>query len=373
MLDSDGGLALGLWSRRSAVRTDRRRAAYLLWGGWGLASWAVFSFSTGIFHPYYTSALAPAVAVLAASALVLLWDRSGRSRAWSAALAAAVLGTAALAALLLARAGGFLPWLAPTALALAVVAAVAVLLRSVSAVRSRSPGGVAIGRVAIVAAAIAVLAGPASYSIATVGRSLSGSNPLGGPAGGSGDAAIGPGGSPGTGSLSGLATLGGSSRALGGSRGAAQLRLAALPGSFGARSVGRAGGAAGGQQVLGVSTALVRYLEAHQDGARYMAAAVGSTPAAGLALESGRNVIDIGGFMGGDPSPSLARLQDLIRSGQLHYVVLGAERGPGGGSARGSSSASRARDRWVERHGKAVKISGQARSGVTLYYLAASA
>ncbi|HEU0317899.1 MAG TPA: glycosyltransferase family 39 protein, partial [Solirubrobacteraceae bacterium] len=43
------GLALGLWSTRRARRTDSARAAYLLWGGWAVVSWAVFSFSQGIF------------------------------------------------------------------------------------------------------------------------------------------------------------------------------------------------------------------------------------------------------------------------------------------------------------------------------------
>ncbi len=119
------GLALGLWSRRAAPRTDPARSAYLLWGGWGLVSWAVFSFSKGIFHPYYTTALAPAVAVLAAAGLIVLWDRSRRSARWSAVLAAAVIATSALAALLLGRTGGFLPWLAPATLAMGVIAAAA--------------------------------------------------------------------------------------------------------------------------------------------------------------------------------------------------------------------------------------------------------
>ena len=82
------GLVLGLWTRRGAPRTDLARSAYLLWGGWGLVSFIVFSFSQGVFHPYYTTALAPAVAVLAAGGLVVMWDRSRRSAGWSAALAA---------------------------------------------------------------------------------------------------------------------------------------------------------------------------------------------------------------------------------------------------------------------------------------------
>ena len=80
------GLLLGLWARRRAPRTDPARSAYILWGGCGVVTWAIFSFSEGVFHPYYTTALAPAVAVLAAGGLVEMWDRARRSIAWAAVL-----------------------------------------------------------------------------------------------------------------------------------------------------------------------------------------------------------------------------------------------------------------------------------------------
>src|SRR5581483_1115451 len=54
------GLGVGLWLTRHARRTDRGRAGWLLWGGWTLITLLVFSKAQGIFHPYYTVALAPA-------------------------------------------------------------------------------------------------------------------------------------------------------------------------------------------------------------------------------------------------------------------------------------------------------------------------
>jgi 4-amino-4-deoxy-L-arabinose transferase-like glycosyltransferase len=50
-------LLVGLWSTRRAQRTDRTRAAVLLWGGWLVVSGLVFSLASGIIHPYYTAAL----------------------------------------------------------------------------------------------------------------------------------------------------------------------------------------------------------------------------------------------------------------------------------------------------------------------------
>ena len=50
-------LLVGLWSTRRAPRTDRTRAALLLWGGWLVVSGLVFSLASGIIHPYSTAAL----------------------------------------------------------------------------------------------------------------------------------------------------------------------------------------------------------------------------------------------------------------------------------------------------------------------------
>ena len=67
------GLVAGLWFTRRAPRTDRTRAALLLWGGWLLATAAVFSFMKGIMHPYYTIALAPAIAAVIGISVRELW------------------------------------------------------------------------------------------------------------------------------------------------------------------------------------------------------------------------------------------------------------------------------------------------------------
>ena len=52
-------LVAGLWFTRRAARTDRTRAGLVLWGGWLLVTAATFSFMAGIFHAYYSVALAP--------------------------------------------------------------------------------------------------------------------------------------------------------------------------------------------------------------------------------------------------------------------------------------------------------------------------
>uniref|UniRef100_UPI0018E56B79 glycosyltransferase family 39 protein n=1 Tax=Nocardia aurea TaxID=2144174 RepID=UPI0018E56B79 len=65
-------------------------AAWLVWGGWLVVHYVVFSFSAGTFHPYYTTAMAPAVGAITGMGGVLMWRAYRESRAWSWVLPAGV-------------------------------------------------------------------------------------------------------------------------------------------------------------------------------------------------------------------------------------------------------------------------------------------
>ena len=82
-------LVAGLVAVGRAPRTDVRRAALLLWGGWLVVTGLVFSLMAGIFHAYYTVALAPAIAALVGIGGRLLWQR--RDRLWARIVLAATL------------------------------------------------------------------------------------------------------------------------------------------------------------------------------------------------------------------------------------------------------------------------------------------
>ena len=188
-------LVVMLWVSRRAVRTDRTRAAALLWGGWLLVTGLVFSFMSGITHPYYTVALVPAIGALAGIAGVRLW----RVRhTWSArtVLATAIAGTAAWAWVLLDRSPSWLPWLR-VVIVIAAVGAAALILAgpAVRAATARSRTVLAVAPVSL--ALIAGLAGPLAYSIDTSATTHTEAIPSAGPsvAGSSG----GPGGAAGAG------------------------------------------------------------------------------------------------------------------------------------------------------------------------------
>ena len=65
-------LAAMAWVSRRAARTDRIRAAALLWGGWVIVTGLVFSYMNGIIHPYYMVALAPGIGALVGIGTMML-------------------------------------------------------------------------------------------------------------------------------------------------------------------------------------------------------------------------------------------------------------------------------------------------------------
>jgi 4-amino-4-deoxy-L-arabinose transferase-like glycosyltransferase len=95
-------------------------------GGWLLVTGLVFSYMAGIIHPYYTVALAPALAALVGIGAVTAW-RARRRLLVRAALAASVLATTAWADVLLNRSAGWLPWLRVVIVACGVAAAAVII------------------------------------------------------------------------------------------------------------------------------------------------------------------------------------------------------------------------------------------------------
>ena len=376
-------LVAALWLTRHAPRTDRARAVIVLLGIWTLVHALVFSTAEGTFHPYYTSAMAPAIAGSSAVGLVLLWRAARTSLVAHVGLAAAVAVTAWTSVELLGRASDFQPWLR---IAVPVLAGLAVL-GSVGLRRS----GATMRRLATAAAAAGILAigaGPASYAVASVDRSLNGNNVLagpasaaqggmGGPGGMRGGGTRGPGGRTGTppaGAVpggggappavpGGSSTTGDGATATGDATGAASGATVTGSSSSSSRSAGGTGG--GGMGGGSISSAVLAYLQANQGAAKYLLAASGSQTTAGVIIQTGEPVVTIGGFGGSDPAPTVAQLAQMVRDGELRYVLVSTN---GRGGPGGSSSS--ALNAWVTAHGTAV--TAVTVDGGTLYEVSAS-
>ena len=345
-----------LWASRRAGRTDRTRAAALLWGGWLLTAGLVLSFMSGISHTYYVVVLAPAIGALAGIGSAKLWEVR---RTWFArvALAVALLVTGALAWVLLGRNAGWFPWLR-VVIILAAVGAACLLLAG-AALR---PGRVRtlLSAAPVSLALVAGLGGPLAYSVETAATAHSGASPSAGPAAVSAfGGRAGPGPFPGAGRVGGA---GGEFRdGFPGAGGRA-------PGDGQERRLGGAGdfsgsGGLGGN--AGAGAALIKLLETGAPGYKWAAATVGSDSAASMELSTGGDLImAIGGFSGSDPAPALAGFQRMVAAHQVHYFVAGG--GFAGGFARGTGSDAAQITSWVESQFKAQSVGGE-----TVYDLAA--
>jgi 4-amino-4-deoxy-L-arabinose transferase-like glycosyltransferase len=336
-------IVAGLAFRLRAPRTDRTRAAILLWGSWLVVSALVFSLSAGIIHTYYTVALAPAIAALVAIGAAVAWRRRDLFAA-RALLALGVIVTAVWAIVLLGRTPSWQPWLHPVIAVASGMAAAGLLMPARVARRLSSATAVI--------ALVACLAGPAAYAAQTIGSAHTGSTPSAGPTSLAGG---GPGGA-------------GFTRGAGGFPGARAGFSRAAGGAFPSAGEGLARGGSGGPGNAEVSGALVDALKSGASGYRWAAATSGSQTAASLELATGGvPVMAIGGFSGQGGNLSLAQFEAYVKAGDIHYYIAsggGGGGGFGGGAGPGGSSTSSITS-WVKAHYRAETIGGE-----TVYNLA---
>ncbi|QQC58608.1 glycosyltransferase family 39 protein [Rothia kristinae] len=332
-------LAAGLWFTRRAPRTDATRAALLVWGGWLVLTAGIFSFMRGTIHPYYVVALAPAVAALVGIGAVELWrGREHAPAGWT--LAGALLVTVVWdAALLRGTAADWLPWLRWTLLVGGSLTAVAL---AAGADRLRLGRFRGLGAVLALAGLVFGGLGTAAWGVATVGQAHTGSTPSSGPAVAGAAGAGGPGGAAGG---AGAAPEGADSGA-GGQDGTDQDSASGTQG-------GSAPAAGGAGQSSAELTQLLR-----EAGTEYSAATIGATGAAQHMLDSDTEVLDIGGWNGSDPYPTLEQFQQMVSDGRIRYFLAGGMGGGmGGGSGETTSSAILS---WVQQHYTATTVDGTA-------------
>ncbi|WP_433461332.1 glycosyltransferase family 39 protein [Spirillospora sp. CA-128828] len=351
-------LAAGLILLRRRPRTDTARAALLLWGGWLAVHYVIFSFAKGTFHPYYSTAMAPAVAALTGAGAVLLTGAYRRSARWAWVPPAGVAATGAWAFALLDRTPSWHPWLR-WAVAAATVLAVLALLGGRFVPRAGTRAAIA----GLVLAVIAGLAGPAAYAVSAASTTSNGSNPLAGPSSGNGFG--GPGGFPGGRGIAGRgappgmpggAGLPGGAGPPGGSAQDGQRPAGRAPGGAqagqapdgrGQRPGGGGFGGFGGGPGGRVDSQMIAYLEKNQGGATWLVAVSSAQEASSIILQTGRPVIAMGGFTGSDPAMTVAKLQQYVKDGKLRYILLGGRMGPGGGGDSGVTA-------WVQKNGTLV-------------------
>jgi 4-amino-4-deoxy-L-arabinose transferase-like glycosyltransferase len=245
--------------RRSAPADTANRAGWVLWGGWLLVNAIVFSYQKGVFHPYYTFVMAPAIGALVGVGTV--WairkyrEPEGLGRF---VLPAGVAVTAAWAWVLISRDTTWHGWLR---YAVAIVALVAIL---VLVLRKGSRAGPSLGLVAVLLAP-AVWSGAGAVSTTAVA-----SLPAAGPV------------------------------------------HDMLPDGWDRGEL-----TAGQREILDY----VRSHSSGAEIALVVEG--GSQSAKSYIVATDETVVGMGGFDGRDPAPSLAQLSEWVRAGKLRFVLTG--------------------------------------------------
>jgi 4-amino-4-deoxy-L-arabinose transferase-like glycosyltransferase len=349
-------LVAGLVVTALRPRTDRGRAALVLWGSWLVVTGIAFSMGRGIIHEYYTIALAPAIGALIGIGSTLLWRAPGRVLS---ALARVALGfilaiTATWSYVLLHRAPAWHPALRTFALLGGIVVGLAI------AITPWLRGRIA-AAIAIVAVVIG-LTGSAAWTLSTASRPHTGAIPLSGPASAQRSQA------PRFGAFRGN----GFGPPAFGRFGNSNPFANGAPPQFGGGGppTGGAGGLGGLLNGSKPGAEITSLLKNGASGYRWVAATVGANNAAGYQLASNEPIMAIGGFNGTDPTPTLAQFESLVAQHKVHYFIAsGRGGGGGGGFAPGGggpavSSASSSIESWVTSHFNAQTI-----NGVTVYDL----
>ena len=259
--------AWGIASRRRQPRGDPLRACFILWGGWLVIFFAVFSAVTTLW-PYYTAALSPASAAIIGAGVAAARSRERAPVGRTIGLGVIVAGTAAYAAWLVSSSAGAPGWLVP------VIAAVGIAATGVT-VWSLAAGGSVSFTAAIAAGVVAVALAPAVASVSLAAHDESAFDTPFESARVQEDVALG----------------------------------------------------LGQQAVLAVQDTIPTW-QVTENGAPYLMAAQSALLPSAIIYDSGLEALPIGGFDGTAPSPTLAQLQADIRQGLFHLVWIASATDP---------------------------------------------
>lgn len=268
-------LPFGLFSMAVVAATGPLRLpltdkhkALVLWGGWLLTAGVFFTVAE-FYHAYYLIMMGAPLVALVGMGVAGLWELREKRPFWAwALLALGVVGTVAFQAYTAYQYVDSAPWLALAGL-LVMVGLALLAVHLLWRERTLAVLGVA-------ALGAALLVAPLVWSA--------------------------------------LTTLD-----------AANINL---PAAYEGQAEGRP---AGGERAS-VNADLLAYLQANTQDTEYLMAVRSSMEGASYVIETGRPVLYMGGFNGGDPVVSAVDLQQMVETGDLRYVLWsgGGQGAPGG-------------------------------------------
>ncbi|GIM29251.1 dolichyl-phosphate-mannose-protein mannosyltransferase [Clostridium polyendosporum] len=283
---------------------NKRKLSLILWSMWLLPEFIYFSYTKGLFHPYYLTMLAAPIAALTGIGIVSMWQlhKEGGWKSWI--LPAALIADGLVQTLILSY------YYSTSNIAKIIMIVLAVLCFLSSAILifinliknkelSSEGANIKLKKMLLSTALVGLLVAPLVWSSTTMFYGMSGTFP-----------------SAGLGLIS--------------NKGMNNFNIGM------------------GNSNTDTTTKLVEFLKANTTNEKYLVAVPSATGyASDIIIKTGESVMTLGGFSGSDNILTLAQFKQLVSDGVVRYAIINGG-GPGGNNEITN---------WIQENGRAVSES----------------
>ncbi|WP_238907314.1 glycosyltransferase family 39 protein [Clostridium sp. YIM B02506] len=285
-----GFIAAAIKEKLNLKLDNKKKLGLALWFTWLVPVFIYFSFTTGLFHPYYLTMLAPPIAALTGIGVISMWELY-KDRGWKSwFLPGALIINAGVQLLILSyySSDNISKILAITVFVLS--GASSVVLIALNLLRNNDKK--IIDKIVVSISVIGLLITPLVWSSTTMFYKMSGTFPSAG----------------------------------------LSLRT---------EEIGMGNTLEGNEDI----TKLVDYLKSNITSEKYLVAVQSATGTASqIIINTGESVITLGGFSGSDQILTLDEFKELVNKGEIRYVITG-------GQGRGGNNEIMS---WVQENGVLV-------------------
>ena len=297
-----GFIAAAIVEKLKFPFNDKKKLDLILWIAWLVPEFIYFSFTKGLFHQYYLTMMAPPIAALSGIGLTSMWKLYKQSgiKSWLLPISFIVEG---LVNLLMLSYFNTIPttikYMIITAIVLCFASSIFLILYKAAKKKSLNSeeNKINFSKIFTAIALIGILTTPAIGSAATLTHSVNGTMP------------------------------------------AAGLELLTNGESDNRMIMGRENNTS--------NQKLIKFLDSHVTNEKYALVVSSSTSAEGIILESGKSIMALGGFSGSDKILNLNQFKEIVKKGEVRYVLTG---GIGGRDSEDIMN-------WVQKNGKVVSES----------------
>lgn len=270
---------------------NKRKISLVLWITWLVPEFIYFSFTTGLFHPYYLTMMAPPVAALAGIGITTMWElfKEGKWKGWLLPIAFTVTGLTHM--MMLSYFTSNLPTVIRNIILLSLIicfiaSVILAILNLLTFIKEKNNTDIDnnknmdFKKALVGVATLGILVTPFIGASAAITHSVNSSIPC-----------------------AGLELLSTGTKMLDGM-------------SF-------------GRENNLDSSKLINFLKSNKTNEKYLLVVSSSQSADNIIIQTGESVMALGGFSGSDKTITLEQFKELVKNGEVRYVLSGG-RGPGG-------------------------------------------